>query len=198
MPLRRTLLISLCLAVGFNPVANAATKGPRDARARVTAAIQFECAKPEALAKAGLRRALKATLRRRNTGVRLWVDRAFAYDLNGDSKSEYVVPLDCSAVGNCCWGVFAANPARLLGIVYGETLYPRKCIGQWPAVTTASHISASEAMLATYCFRNDRYKQCSQAYEVSACKHNEPRFMERVQPVCVPGWRQTKTGNDRS
>lgn len=191
-------MISLCVVAGFNPVANAAPKGPQDTRARVTTAIQFECAKPEVLAKAGLRRALKATLRRRNEGVHFWGDRAFAYDLNGDSKSEYVVPLDCSAVGNCYWGVFAANPARLLGLVYGETLYPRKCIGQWPAITTASHISTSVAMLATYCFRNGRYKQCCKAYEVGAYRHNEPGFMERVQPVCVPGWRQTKTGNARS
>ena len=46
MPLRKTLLISLCVTVGFNRLANAQTKAPRDTRARVTVVIQLERVQP--------------------------------------------------------------------------------------------------------------------------------------------------------
>src|SRR5258706_12092762 len=55
-----------------------------------------------------------------NGYVAKWGDRALAYDLNGDRRAEYFVPLGCSAVGNCSWGIFSASPARLLSVVDAE------------------------------------------------------------------------------
>ena len=190
--LKRFGLVLIIVAIAFVSNVDGKTRSerrlPRDARATAVAMITGECAVPSRFPKAKLGKLVTHTLRHIKDPGQLWGDRAFPYDLNGDKKPEYLVPLDCSAVGNCTWGVYALNPARLLGVIYGEVLYPRKPTGNWGAISTCSHVSASDCALMTFCFRHSQYTECSRYYLVSAYEHNEPKFMKRLNPTCDPGW----------
>ena len=112
-------------------------------------------------------------------------DVAFPYDLNGDAKPEYVVMLNCSAVGNCNWGVFSIHPVKFLGEIYGKDLLFRERIEPWAAITTYGHLSASAGALTTFCYRQGRYRQCTRQHEVSVEQGNIPNFI-RNRPVNCP------------
>jgi hypothetical protein len=93
---------------------------------------------------------VQAALKRDYAGVQAWADRAFAFDLDGDHRSEYFVPLVCGATGNCTWGVFALSPARFLGVVNGEYIYLHKRMGRYPDIVSYGHMSSAEGILSTY------------------------------------------------
>src|SRR5262245_54821129 len=77
--------------------------------------FNWGCSTPSAYPFAKLNRIVKRTMKREQfSGFGTWGDRAFAFDLNGDHRLEYFVPLDCGGTGNCYWGVYALNPAREL------------------------------------------------------------------------------------
>jgi hypothetical protein len=179
------IAISCCFVSHFETLARTKHLLPKDARARVKARIDFECTSKAAFAKAGLKKTVSYILRHSERWGIVWANLAFPYDLNGDSIAEYFVPLQCAPIGNCDWGVFAACPVRLLGLIKGESLSPRKQVeGIWSAITTSTHISASESMLTTSCFRYGKYQKCSSDYLVSAYQHNEPAWYGPLDPAC--------------
>jgi hypothetical protein len=144
---------------------------------------------------------VQVALRRDYAGVKTWANRAFPFDLNGDRKSEYFVPLVCGATGNCSWGVFAPSPARLLGIVNGEYVYVHKRNGSWPTIITYGHLSVVEGSLDTYRFRKGRYLVSGVGYPINhrygtydldiqgGPGHKMPDFLEKARAGCgTIGW----------
>jgi hypothetical protein len=121
-------------------------------------------------------------------------DRAFAFDLNGDGKLEYFVPLVCGATGNCTWGIFALRPARFLGTVNGQYIYIHKGPGRWPSIVTYGHLSAMEGVLDTYLFRAGRYDLSKKGYPIgpedrtleiqNVPGHRMPGFLGKARAAC--------------
>ena len=95
-------------------------------------------------------------------------DRAFPFDLNGDGKSEYFVPLWCGAVGNCTWAVVALSPTRLLGKVNGQYIFVHRQAKRWPTIFTYGHLSAMEGSLDTYVFGRGQYRSSGKALPIGA------------------------------
>jgi hypothetical protein len=126
--------------------------------------------------------------RERFAGAGTWGDRAFVFDLNGDRKPEYFVPLDCGGTGNCTWGVFGSNPTRILGLLGGQYIYVHKRAGQWPKMITYGHMSAAEGVLATYGFRKRKYVWLGDEYSTDArggrFGNNVPRFLGKARAGC--------------
>lgn len=119
-------------------------------------------------------------------GPGIYGDRAFVYDLNGDQKKEFFIPLDCGGTGNCRWAIVAAQPVRLLGVLWGETFYLHQRISRWRRITLTSHLNVSESMIDTYAFRRGRYRQFGRGYLASAYIDNFPRSLLTVEPLCDP------------
>lgn len=179
------LAIWCCLVSHCGAKAKARRWLPKDARTKVIARIDFECANQIAFGKAKLNRKVARIFQHSERWGIKWGNIAFAYDLNKDSIPEYFVPLQCSATGNCDWGVFAGRPVRLLGIINGEWIFPRQLsIGRWPAISTCSHQNASDCMLVTFCFRRGKYQPCTRGYVISAYQHNEPKWFGTIHPLC--------------
>ena len=110
--------------------------------------FDWSCALPAAFPAAKLKRTVKTSMARRDlSGFGTWGDRAFAFDLNGDKRLEYFVPLDCGGTGNCYWGIFALNPTREVGFINGEYIYVHRLNGRWPELVTYGHLSAMEGSL---------------------------------------------------
>ena len=109
-------------------------------------------------------------------------------------KPEYFVPLDCGATGNCTWGVFALNPARLLGFLGGQNIYVHKHAGRYPDLITYSHLSAAEGLLATYSLRGNGHARLVDEYpigpdnrtlEIQNVSGNKmPQFLEKARVGC--------------
>ncbi len=176
---RILLIVTTCL---ITPLSVRAQTRSKSASGRVEALVNNECPIPTIPANAELRKLVTQVMR--HEGLGLWGDRAWPYDLNGDSRPEYLVMLDCSAVGNCNWGVFAVRPVRFLGIISGKDLIFRKRSGPWAALTTYGHVTASEGVLTTFCFRRGRYVKCGRESEVSASKKNLPKFLSQKPINC--------------
>ncbi|HEY8227641.1 MAG TPA: hypothetical protein VIG25_20385 [Pyrinomonadaceae bacterium] len=139
-------------------------------------------------------RIVRNSARQENIEIREEPDRAFVFDLNGDSKPEYFIPLSCGAVGNCDWGVFALNPLRFLGVVNGQYIYVYSRRGGWPAVITYGHLSAIEGSLETYTFSKGRYARVGDGYAIGpedrTLIQNKPgrklpKFLERARAACA-------------
>jgi hypothetical protein len=179
------LIISACVSNPIETQAKTKPLLPKDARAKVKARIDFECTSRAAFAKAKLNTPLPQFLRQSKRSNGFLADTAISYDLNGDSRAEYLVPMNCSPNGNCDWEVFAVRPGRYLGRIYGQTIYPRKqVIGLWSAITSCVHLSSSDCLLATFCYRKGMYGRCSRYYEISAYQHNQPAWFRTVDTVC--------------
>ena len=126
-------------------------------------------------------------------GVATWGNRASAYDLDGNSKPEYFIPLRCGATGNCSWGIFGARPSRLLGVIIAENIYVRKRTARWATLTGYVHGNVSEGIITDYHFRNGKYRRRGRNLDVSAYYgpgynrrgiHPFPRFMRTVSSPC--------------
>ena len=151
------IFTALILLVSSNLVATAKEKRWREFMGRPLIRFDWNCASPSAYPGDKLSRVVQAALKRDYAGVQTYADRAFVFDLNGDHKPEYFVPLVCGATGNCTWGMFALNPTKFLGVVNGEYIYVHKLAGSYPDIITYAHMSAAEGSLATYSFRKRRY-----------------------------------------
>ena len=63
-------------------------------------------------------------------------DGAFAFDLNGDKRMEYLVRLDCGATGNCLYGIFTDRRPRLIGTFTAWFFWVEKSRGDWKRIIT--------------------------------------------------------------
>jgi hypothetical protein len=155
-------------------------------RERPLVRFAFECAEPSLYPKAELDTFVRPLLPQNSVAV--WGERAYAYDLNGDGRKEYFVPLNCGATGNCRWGVFALKPVRLLGIIFAENIYIHRRLNRWSRLTATEHENASTSIINTYGFRRGRYRRFGVAYEASASEDNFPCSLLTVEPLCVPDY----------
>ena len=118
------------------------------------------------------------------------VNRAFAFDLNGDDLPEYFVPFHCGAVGNCDWAVFSHG--KFLGMVNGQNIYVYQARNAWPRIFAYGHLSAAEGSLETYVFRRryERQKPYPIGEEVGTLEiqkvkgHKLPQVFEKATSAC--------------
>jgi len=198
---KQLLLILLLLSVaGLNFTALAQNQRWRQIRGRPLVKFDWNCALPSAFPHAALNQLVSATMRDREfAGVGAWGDRAFIFDLNGDGKPEYFIPLDCGGTGNCAWEVFGLNPVRSLGTIHGQYIYVHRRVGRWPAIITYTHLSASEGSLDTYRFSRARYAHIGNNYPIgpedstleiqNVAGRKMPVFLERARAGCENlGW----------
>lgn len=87
---------------------------------------------------------------------------AFAFDLNGDGRSEYLVRLGCGATGNCTWGIFSDRRPRLLGTFTAWFFYIHKRTGAWNQLTAYTRQSGEHGAITTFANRKGKYIQTSE------------------------------------
>lgn len=181
-------ILALTLVAGLQSPTFSQGRRWREAKSRPPLKFDWNCASPSAYPKARLGHVVRATAKRESIDVEAETDRAFAFDLNGDRKPEYFVPLVCGATGNCDWGVFALNPARFLGIVNGQYIYVHRVAGRWPDVITYGHFSAAEGSLGTYVFSKGRYASLGDEYPTDVrggiYGNKIPAFLDRARAAC--------------
>ena len=192
---KKPLLIIALLLVGLNAEVSSQNRRWREIKSRPLLQFDWSCSQPSAYPGAKLDRIVKATMKQKEfVGAGTWGDRAFVYDLNGDRKPEYFVPLDCGGTGNCTWGVFALKPARLLGFLGGQYIYVNSRAGHYPDLITYTHMSAAEGLLATYGFRKKGYAWLGDKYPIgpedrtleiqNASANKMPRFISSALRGC--------------
>jgi hypothetical protein len=187
-------LLVACLIFGLPILGEAQGNRNPDVKAKVIMWADFDCFTSK-YPKGRLDKVVKLAIEQDGyPGAKVWGDRAFAFDLDSDRKPEYIIPLTCSAVGNCAWGIFSVNPARLLGVVHGADVYIRQRIGRWSAITVYIHNSCCDGFLDTYTFKNRRYRKLAGEYYVTGnyglpgfgkTGHPYPKFMDISSP-CKP------------
>jgi hypothetical protein len=170
---------------------SAAAQGRKWRDVMGTSLVQFDwnCASPLKYPSAKLNRIVKAKMKEEDfVGAGSWGDRAFVFDLDGDRKTEYFVPLDCGATGNCTWGVFALSPMKFMGLLGGQFIYVQRVKGRYPTIITYTHMSAAEGILATYNFRKGRYVWLGDEYPTDArggiFGNKVPEFLNRARAAC--------------
>lgn len=188
---RRELLtgILLLIVAGLLVPTVAQNRRWREIRGKRLVKFDWNCASPAAYPKARLERIVSATMKREGfAGGGTYADRAFVFDLNGDRKPEYFVPLICGGTGNCEWGVFGLNPVRGLGFVNGQYIYVHERSGRWPDILIYGHFTVSEGVVSTYSFRKGRYASMGDAYptEVRGGIYGNrlPGFLSRARAAC--------------
>jgi hypothetical protein len=183
-----SLLVLLLLVNGPCLTTAAQTRYWREVKGKPLVKIDWNCASTSIYPRRSLNHVVKAAAKRATIGVRPWADRAFAFDLNRDRKPEYFVPLICGATGNCTWGVFAARPAKLLGIVGGEYVYIHARFGLWPDLITYGHMSVVEGIVTTYSYRKGQYVQVGRDVPTDSrggiFGRKVPKFLEQAHPGC--------------
>ncbi|MDT5120837.1 MAG: hypothetical protein QOC96_319 [Acidobacteriota bacterium] len=191
---KRMIIILACLVIALPFTVLAQNKHVLETNAKVILWVDWDCFSLH-YPKTKLKRVVHEALKKVGDGAKIWGDRSFAYDLDGDRKPEYFIPLVCGAVGNCSWGIFALNPSRLLGIVNGENIYVRQRIKHWSALTVYTHNSCCDGFLDTYIFRKGKYVKLSGEYYVTGYyglpgfkangSHPYPKFMETTPSTCA-------------
>jgi hypothetical protein len=158
--------------------------------------FDWNCASTSVYPARKLNRIVRAALSREDTGPPRYADRAFAFDLNGDRRPEYFVPLVCGGTGNCTWGLLALKPARLLGTVNGQYIYMHMRAARWPTLITYGHLSVLEGSLYTYRFRKGQYVSSGDGYPINhrhgtfdleiqgGADHKMPGILERARAGC--------------
>ena len=147
--------------------------------------IDFECTTKRMFPRKILNKTVKITMDNLDVDMGFnWGNVAYQYDLNGDKKKEYFVPLNCNAFGNCIWGIYSLHPAKHLGLVEGEYIYLRRFVNKWPSVVSAIHSSFGNKILRKYCFVDGKYQQCKKDYYVSSLENNVPKFMTTTEIGC--------------
>ncbi|MDT5124211.1 MAG: hypothetical protein QOC96_3693 [Acidobacteriota bacterium] len=180
------ILFAMCLLLNTQQFSNAQQRHIRNTEASKIVVFDSLCTSRVSFPKAKLRDVVSETLKREGIESSLAIGtEAFAFDLNGDSKPEYFVPLTCGAVGNCTWGIYAVNPTRLLGIIYGKYIYIRKSFGKWRNISTYSHLAINWGGVSTYGFKKGQLIKMAKDYEVTASEVRIPEFL-KAEPICDP------------
>lgn len=194
MLIRRILFLTVMIAmICDHTSAVAQNRLWREIKGKPLIKFDWNCASPSVYPKAKLSRIVEVA-QKREDAMGTAPDRAFAFDLNNDSRPEYFVPLVCGATGNCAWGVFALRPTRFLGTVNGQYIYIHKRAGRWPGVIMYTHLSAAEGALDTYLFRQGRYALSGKSYPIGSVNSTPeiqgvtgremPKFLDRARAAC--------------
>jgi hypothetical protein len=185
-------LFVIAIVLVMIPGSSAIAQHHRGSREKPWDKFDWNCASTSAFPRQQLSRLVQIALKRQGTTAAPWADRAFAFDLNGDHKPEYFVPLDCGATGNCHWGIFALRPTRLLGLIGGEYIFVHKRAGRWPRIIAYGHLSVAEGSLRTYRFNKRSYVSVGEGYPVgpgfleiqNVPGHKMPKFLESARVAC--------------
>ena len=192
---KRLGLLIFLIATELIPQTNAQTPTWGNFRGKTMVKFDWSCSTPAAYPSAKLTRVVNLAMKQHGFGdFGSWGDRAFAFDLNGDHRLEFFVPLDCGGTGNCTWGLFALNPARQLGILVGQYLYVHQVDGQWPDLISYSHLSAVEGSLMAYHFSRRSYRSFGPRYPINQgssdsdiqgdASNKMPAFLMTAKPGC--------------
>ena len=110
-------------------------------------------------------------------------NRAVGFDLNKDGKPEYFIPFDCG-VSNCMWGIFSANPPKLIGKITAEHIYIERRSG-WAAIATYIHSSAADGIISLYKYSNSSgYTKSGEDSEVNEDRKDQPASMQATRSIC--------------
>jgi hypothetical protein len=186
-PLVKAAMIAGSLAILLSRGTIAQERQWHEIQGKRLTEFDWNCASPSAYPHRRLDRVVQSARKRHYAGVAEWADRVFAFDLNGDRRREYFVPLVCGATGNCTWGVFSAGPARLLGIIDGQYLYVFKGTHRWPDLITYTHLNSAEGTLTTYKFGTRHYVSLKGGYHTDVSGLNGktmPRFLRQARAAC--------------
>jgi hypothetical protein len=188
-----TLISLIGLVVGANSAVVAQSRLWRSIQGKPVTQFDFNCAETSWHPRPQLNEIIQDALRREDTGVSRYGDRAFGFDLNGDGRTERFVPLTCGATGNCQWAVLQTDRPRLLGVISGQILYVYR-LRSWPIIITYSHVSAIEGALSTYRYRNNKYLPSGEDYAINhgtsgldvqgGRGHKMPPFLARARKAC--------------
>jgi len=116
-------------------------------------------------------------------------DSAIAIDLNGDAKNEFLVPFDCSAVGNCLCAVIDSSK-RVIGQLNGKVFAIEPLRDRWSTIFAYHHMSAGSGAVTVYEFKSNRYEEVESGDEIEGkpvarflrCEKN-PKCRIRTNPV---------------
>jgi hypothetical protein len=111
-------------------------------------------------------------------------ETAFAYDLNGDGHNEYFVRLACGATGNCQWGIFSTQPARLRGIITAWFFYVHKRSGSWSTLTTYIRMGGDEGIIDRFAYQRGQYVRLSTRVEHGYPGNWQPFLKRMGLPKC--------------
>jgi hypothetical protein len=152
----------------------------------VLTVFDFACTRSSLFPKSDLQTIVKEEMKKHSSPMSQYANyRAFPYDLNGDGKPEYFVPLECGSGDNCWWGIYGANGARILGKIAGRYIYIHKQVGEWSAMTTFSNNGCTEGTIRTVVYRGDHYIQNEGYEEQIDCVGEGSKFLKKMGiPVC--------------
>ena len=180
----------MVLAAGSFLPAVAQNRNWRSIENKPLVKFNWGCSSTETFPSA-LKAMVRTTMQRNDfEGFGTWGDRAFVFDLGGDRKPEYFVPLDCGATGNCTWGIFSTRPNRFLGLLSAQYIYVHERKGRYPDLITYIHMSAAEGTLKTYRFRGKQYAWLGDKYETTTGippGNDLPAFLRRARAGCKEG-----------
>jgi hypothetical protein len=109
---------------------------------------------------------------------------AFVYDLNRDGRNEYFVRLSCGGTGNCSWGIFSDQPARLRGIFTAWFFYVHRRAGPWSTLSTYTREGGDQGEIATLAYKGRRYVETSSRTEHGYPGNWQPFLKRMGMPKC--------------
>ena len=173
-------IVVLFACVAASPLTSSAKR-----KAPVVARFGGECKVTTYTFSPGLRRLVEKSGRRDTFPSQLpFGYSAFAYDLNGDGRNEYFVPLSCGGTGNCLWGIFSIRPARLRGVFGAWFFYIHRRIGSWSALSTYTREGGDQGDITTLVSRRGRYVQTSWRTEHGYPGNWQPFLKKMGLPKC--------------
>ena len=151
-------------------------------RMSFTARVDFECTTRQ-FPKQRLAKVLREAMKEFEPDTDVNGNRAVGFDLNKDGKLEYLIPLDCG-VSNCMWGIFSADPPRLLGKMAAEKIYIERVAG-WPVLVTYVHSSSVDGIISVYKYsKSGGYSKFGEDSEVNADRKEIPASMQATRSIC--------------
>jgi hypothetical protein len=169
--------------LALSPNANAQSNLEQLNKMRFAARVDFSCTN-KTYPKQRLARVAREAMKEFDVGdIGVYGNRAVGYDLNKDGKLEYFIPLDCGTL-NCMWGIFSANPPRLLGKIAAEHIYIERGAG-WPVLATYVHSSAADGVISVYKYSNSSgYTKSGEDAEVNVDRKDQPASMQATRSIC--------------
>jgi len=82
------------------------------------------------------------------------------------------------------WGIFSANPPKLLGKIVAEHIYIEQRAG-WAALATYVHSSAADGIISLYKYSSSSgYIKSGEDSEVNADRKDQPASMQSTRSIC--------------
>jgi hypothetical protein len=116
-------------------------------------------------------------------------EAAFTYDLNGDGHNEYFVRLACGGTGNCDWGIFSTQPARLRGVISAWFFYVHKRLGSWSGLSTYTRMGGDDGTIDRFAYHRGKYVRVSTRVEQGHPGNWQPFLKRMGLPKCADSGR---------